>query len=43
MGADFFAEGMPVKVKLPLIALLLASTACTKNAPEPASTPVVAF
>ena len=42
MGADFFAEGMPVKLKLPLIALLLASTACTMNAPEPASTPVVA-
>ena len=42
MGADFFAEGMPVKLKLPLIALLLASTACTMNAPEPASTSVVA-
>ena len=42
MGADFFAEGPPVKLKLPLIALLLASTACTMNAPEPASTPVVA-
>ena len=41
MGADFFAEGMPVKLKLPLIALLLASTACTMNAPEPASTSVV--
>ena len=42
MGADFFAEGMPVKLKLPLIALLLASTACTMTAPEPASTSVVA-
>ena len=42
MGADFFAEGPPVKLKLPLIALLLASTACTMTAPEPASTSVVA-